>query len=776
VRSTLTRSDPLLSSRSVGIDQTSLLADRSLRGHDFVVAWTTQVDRWLVSLFDAAVQSSPDMALVAVGGYGRAELAPFSDLDLMLVHTATSDVGEAAEALWYPIWDAGMKLGHAVRTIEEALTLASEDLDTATALLSIRHLAGATPLSDELAALAAAAWRQRPRRRLLELADNVVDRQRRFGEVAFLLEPDLKEGRGGMRDVHALHWAQAARPVLAEGDGPLLADAYRTLLDVRVELQRVAGRPTDRLSLQDQDAIGAELGEDADHLMMRLAGAARTVAWVADEAWHRVAVSLTGSLSLLGWRSRDRAPGVVLRDGEICLEPSADPASDPSLLLRVSALAAEKRARLSRTTLDQLAARAKPLPDPWPAEARQLFVDLLRCGHQAIPVIEALDQSGLWGRLFPEWEPIRSRPQRNAYHRFTVDRHLYETAANAAALADRVERPDLLVVAALLHDIGKGRGGDHTEIGIELVRSIGPRLGFPPADVDVIAELVRHHLLLSEVATRRDLNDDATITAVAEAVGSIGTLQLLAAVTEADSVATGPAAWGAWKADLVGSLVARTAGVLQGGSVGDIVRPTFPSPEQFALLRAGQPFVRGAGDTLLLVTPDRSGVFSRVAGVLALHGLGVLAADAHGEAGWAIEQFRVTTGLSGETDWARVEADVDRALVGRLALPARLADRAHAYARRRSPVSSPPLVRFDDAASAVATVVEVHAADSVGLLYRVTRALAELDLDIRRAKVQTLGESVVDAFYLCDANGKKFTDPDLCSEIERAVLHAITSG
>ncbi|MDQ6697964.1 MAG: [protein-PII] uridylyltransferase [Actinomycetota bacterium] len=771
-----TRSDPLASPAPADLDRASLLADRSLRGSDFVVAWTRQVDRWLVSKFDAAAEGRSDVAFVAVGGYGRAELAPFSDLDLMLVHRGTSDVSEMAEALWYPIWDAGMKLGHAVRTIEETLTLAHDDLDTATALLSIRHLAGDAGLTGELDALAIAAWRQRPRWRLLELADAVVERQRRFGEVAFLLEPDLKDGRGGLRDVHALHWAEAARPVLSEGDAPLLAEAYRTLLDVRVELQRVAGRPTDRLSLQYQDSIAAELDEDADQVMTRVAGAARTVAWIADEAWHRVAVSLTGSLSLLGWRSRDRAPGVVLREGEICLEPSADPASDPVLLLRVSAIAAEKRARLARATLDQLVARAQPLTDPWPDEARRLFVDLLRCGHQAIPIIEALDQSGLWGRLFPEWEPIRSRPQRNAYHRFTVDRHLYETAANAAALADRVQRPDLLVVGALLHDIGKGRGGDHTAIGMDLIRSIGPRLGFPPADVDVLTELVRHHLLLSEVATRRDLNDDATITTVADAVGSIGTLELLAALTEADSVATGPAAWGTWKADLVSSLVARTAGVLQGGSVGDIVRPTFPSPQQFDLLRAAEPFIHGEGDTLLLVTPDRSGVFSRVAGVLALHGLGVLAADAHGEDGWAIEQFRVTTGISGATDWTQVEADAERALRGRLAVPARLAARAHAYARRRSPVSSPPLVRFDDAASAVATVLEVHAADSVGLLYRITRALADLDLDIRRAKVQTLGDSVVDAFYLCDANGQKLSEPALCSEIERAVLHAITSG
>ncbi len=757
-------------------DRTTLLANLALRGQAFVRTWTDQVDAWLASLFDAVAGARSDLALVAVGGYGWAELAPFSDLDLVLVHDGSGDVGDVADGIWYPIWDAGLKLGHAVRTVDEALALAEEDLDTATALLSTRHLAGQLVLTADLTRRAADSWRGDSRRRLLELSESVLARHERFGEVAFLLEPDLKEGRGGLRDVHALNWAEAARPVLSDGDPPLLSDAYRALLDVRVELQRASGRPTDRLSLQDQDAVAAAFDEDADRLMSRVSAAARTVAWVADEAWHRVSVSLTGSLSLLGWRSRERAPGVVLRDGEICLEPAVDPADDPLLVLRVAALAAEKRVRLARATLERLVLRGQPLPEPWPDEARLLFVDLLRCGHNAIPVIEALDQTGLWVRLVPEWEAVRSRPQRNAYHRFTVDRHLCETAANAAALADPVDRADLLVVGALLHDIGKGRGGDHTEAGIELMGSIGRRIGFPADDVDVLTDLVRHHLLLPDVATRRDLDDDATITAVAQAVGSISTLRLLAALTEADSVATGPAAWGAWKADLVRALVTRTSGVLRGGAVADIVHVAFPTAEHLALLRAGRTFARGDGDMLVLVTPDKPGTFSRVAGVIALHGLGVVAADAYSEDGWAIEQLKVTTGLSGHIDWNKVKRDVERALAGRLALPARLAERAGACGRRRSSISAPPVVRFDHAASATATVVEVHAADSIGLLYRITRALADLDLDIRTAKVQTLGESVVDAFYVRDADGQKLDDPDLQAEVERAVLHAIASA
>src|SRR5262249_54977260 len=225
---------------------------------------------------------------------------------------------------------------------------------------------------------------------------------------------------------------------------------------------------------------------------------------------------------------------------------------------------------------------------------------------------------GLLEQVLPEWPAVRSKPQRNAYHRFTVDRHLIEAAANAAELVARTDRPDLLVLGALLHDIGKGFPGDHTTVGIDLLGTIGPRMGLPPGDVAVLQSMVRHHLLLPDIATRRDLDDPATITAVADAVGDQLTLGLLAALTEADSLATGPAAWGRWKADLVRELVRRTAHVLGGGSPED-VREDFPTDEHRALAAAGEQVLRGEGDRLTVVAHDRPGLFSRVTGVLALH-------------------------------------------------------------------------------------------------------------------------------------------------------------
>ena len=715
------------------------------------------------------------LSLVAIGGFGRGDLAPASDLDLLLLHRSKMPPAQVAEKLWYPIWDEGLKLGHAVRTVAEALELASEDLDTATSLLSCRHLAGDAELTAELATLAGAQWRKKAKRYLGILRTSVAARQEQAGEVAFLLEPDLKEGRGGLRDIHALRWAEQARGVLEDGDAEALAAAEHVLFDARVELHRVSKRATERLTLQDQDSVAGVLGSTADELMAGLAQAARTVAWIADETWDRVGSSMGAGSNLLGWRSRDRAPGLLVRDGQVQLESNCDPSTHPELILSAAILATRKHARMSRAAHAQLAARAPMPPAVWPPDLRAQFVELLAGGHNAIRVIEALDHTGLWERYMPEWAAVRNRPQRNAYHRFTVDRHLLEATANAAALTDRVDRPDLLLVGALLHDIGKGLPGDHTEVGMDLVAAIGPRMGFDSADTAILVDMVRHHLLLPDVATRRDISDETTIASVADAVGDQTRLHLLAALTEADSLATGPAAWGTWKAELVRDLVRRVDHHLEGGDLAALVMPEFPDAAQRALMAAGRTVVEGEGDTIMVITPDRRGLFSRVAGVLAINGLGVRAADAATEGGMAIEQFRVISKFGPMIPWDRVVDMVHAALEERLAIEARLADRIRTY--QSGAVTSrlpPPSVHFDDAASLTATVVEVHAPDRMGLLYRASRAFAEFDVDVRMAKIHTLGDIAVDAFYVTRSDGSLLTDPEARAELERALLHAVS--
>ena len=757
-----------------------LLADTTIRGAAFCRALSDATDRWLADLFEEAHGGeAKGVALLAVGGYGRGELAPGSDLDVLLLHSGRRDVAELAGRVWYPIWDANVKLGHAVRTVKEALKLADGDLDTATSFLTVRHLGGDRSLTDELSEKALAQWRKRSTKWLAQVVARVDQRHAEAGEVAFLLEPNLKDGRGGLRDVHALNWAMAADLVMFPGDAELIGDAYDVLLAARVELHRVTGRHRDVLTLDEQDVVANALAyRDADALMAAVSTAARTIAWTSDESWHRVRAALAPARQA-PTADAPLATGLVLRGGEVHLESAARPASDPTLVLRAAGAAARHRTRIDRDSLERLVAETPDFPDPWPVGASDDLAALLLCGHDAVPVLEAVDQRGLLVKVLPEWAAVRAKPQRNAYHRYTVDRHLLEATANAAELADRVGRPDLLVFGALLHDIGKGYPGDHTEVGVELVATIAPRMGLPPNDADVLVSMVRHHLLLPDVATRRDLADDATIVAVAQAVGNASVLELLATLTEADSMATGPTAWGPWKAELVAELVDRTAHVLGGGAVHEVAWSPFPSPEVLALMGAMRTSLRGDADRLTVVAPDRPGVFARVAGVLSLHGLDVLSAQAHSdEEGMAASEFRVAAPAHGPVPWDRVVGDLERALDGRLALDARLAERARSYdrpARRRAGIAGPPTVRVHNDASSNATVLEVRCPDRTGVLYRIARALADMLLDIRHAKVQTLAHDVVDSFYVRTAAGTKVTDPTQIAEIERAIVHSVSA-
>jgi [protein-PII] uridylyltransferase len=530
------------------------------------------------------------------------------------------------------------------------------------------------------------------------------------------------------------------------------------------------------LVLEDQDPVAAALGlADADGLMAGIAEAARLIAWTSDDTWRRIASSVRGPLGRLARRTRALAPGVDLRDGEVHVEPGTA-ATEPLAPLRAAAAAAQEHTVIDRASLESLAAATVRLPEPWPDEARGYLVQLLLAGRPAVGVIEALDQRGIWGRLMPEWQTVRSRPQRNAYHRYTVDRHLLEATANAAKLASRVGRPDLLVVAALLHDLGKGVAGDHVETGTDIAAAVTTRLGFDADDRETIISLVQQHLLLADVATRRDLDDPTTIERVAAAVVTVERLHLLAALTEADSLATGTAAWGHWKALLVDRLVERTQNRLEGGDTApDGLQ--FPTDEQLATLAAGGRRIDAADDVVTVMTDDRPGVFSRVAGVLALHGLEVLTAAAHStDDGRALNRFRVVDPVRPEPPWPKIVADLHLALEGRLALDARLAERSRTYSPRRRSMPKPAgaKVTFDDDASSEATVIDVEGPDAIGVLYRITRALADLDLDIRSAKVQTLGSSVVDAFYVRDSEGKKITDAHIRREIELAILHSLS--
>ena len=759
--------------------------DGARRGRNYCHALAELTDEWLRALFDAAIAAHPPgnerVALVAVGGYGRGELAPFSDLDVVLIHDVKARkvakiIEPVASAIWYPIWDSGVTLGHGVRHFDEQVTLARDDFDSATAVLTARPLAGDEDLVDQLRRDCEGLWEGRSKRHLDELHRRTVERQRRSADVAYHLEPDLKDGHGGIRDVQSLWWAQVAGLSIPASDEAELEHCYDTLLRARVALHQATGRAGDILRLENQDDTAARGGwSDADAMMADIAAAGRTVAWLCDENWGRAFAP-----------SRRRAeepvaPGVVLRSGEIDLADGADPGDDPTLVLSAAVAAARHDARIARPALERLSDETAPWDGAWPTGATDELVNLLLQKKQAIPVLEALDQRALLSRLLPEWEPVRSKPQRNAYHRYTVDRHLWEAATNAAELVDRVARPDLLILGALFHDIGKGYPGDHTDVGMELMREIGPRLGVGSDDVDTLVAMIEHHLLLPDVAMRRDLTDPGTIAQVADAVGSVERLDLLHALTEADSKATGPSAWGSWKEELVNELVGRVRHSLGGGDLGDVSWRLFPDVDTLARMASGERHLTGADDLITVVTPDDPGVLSQVAGVLALHGLDVLTSRASSDAhGMAASQFRIGSPGDGfewsdDGDWGEVCADLHRALDRELAVEARIAEHARTY-RRRPPQQAqspaPPSVTFDDAASSDATIIEVRAESSVGILHRIAKALAELGLDIRHATAQTVGVDVVDTFYVRGRSGL-VTDPFHRDEIRAALLHAV---
>ncbi|GAA3866516.1 [protein-PII] uridylyltransferase [Saccharothrix violaceirubra] len=748
---------------------------RRLTGEALREALVDLHEFWLAAHAAQSGVDGPGVALVAVGGLGRCELVPYSDLDLVLVHTGRKDVKAISERLWYPLWNSGIGLDHSVRTVGEALRVASTDLRTATGLLDLRYLAGDTEVARRLADSARQAWRAGVRTRLDEMTESARRRWVRSGEIAHRVEPDIKHGRGGLRDLTLLDGLAIAQ--LIDRPGVDVTDARALLLDVRTELRRVAGRPRDVLRAQDGDEVAAALDlPDRFALARALSSAARTVAYSVDVALRtaRAAVPKRGLFALR--RTPTRRPldeGVVLHGNEVALARDAHPARDPALLLRVAGAAARTNHPVAPGTLARLADSAPELRKPWPREAREELLSLLGAGTGLIDVVEALDRTGLWGRLFPEWGAVRDLPPRDAAHMWTVDRHLVVATAHASRLATRVSRPDLLLLGTLVHDIGKGRQADHSEVGAALATQIGERLGLWPHDIRLLTAMVRHHLLLPHTATRRDVEDEATVHRVVETLdGDPVLLELLHALAEADALATGPGTWTDWKASLMADLVHRCRTAMAGDPL--------PGPEPLddisrtlatTVVTTGRPDVvittTDGTTTVTVAAPDRPGTLSRAAGVLALNSLEVHAATLRSYEGAAVDAFTVSPRFGSLPDVALLREQLSRALDGSLSLPEKLAAKERDYGG--PPADAPPakILWFDDESTG-AVVLELRAPDRIGLLHHVADALERCGADIRWARVATLGSTVVDSFALTAPT----LDPDHRARIEHAVLQA----
>jgi [protein-PII] uridylyltransferase len=451
----------------------------------------------------------------------------------------------------------------------------------------------------------------------------------------------------------------------------------------------------------------------------------------------------------------------------VVLSADADPAHDPLLLLRAAALAAERDVELSPSTAARLVREGAALPDPWPHPARQLFVRLLAAGPGLRAVWETLEETGGLDHVLPEWERIRLLPHASVIHRFTVDRHLVETCIEAAALIRHVARPDVLAVAALLHDIGKGELTEHSVAGEPIARAVALRMGFDAAAVSLVGTLVRRHLLLAEVATTRDPEDPATASLVAAQVGSAEALSLLRALTEADARATAPKAWTTWRAGLVDVVVRRAEAALSGRPV--TARPVERVTTELAVpkevRRGGFCIAVDQGEDGARVTvmaPDRVGLLADVAALFAMQRAPVRAARAWNQ------------GDVGDSVWDVGEEHLDPAVL-RQRLDAIAAGRVDPSARLRRNVGEglAPTVVVRPEASSHATVIEVRAADRIGVLYVVCAALAAEDVSVRSAHVDTLGPQAVDVFYVQESGAGPLSD-HRASHAAHAVRDALT--
>ena len=661
-------------------------------------------------------------------------------------------------AFLYPLWDQGRAVDHSVRTRSETREVASEDIRVALGLLDLRHIAGNSEISSAVSSDALENWRRNAGKYLPKLRKSIQDRELRSGELAFLLEPDLKEARGGLRDINALRAIEMSGAVTVSL--ARVGESEALLSNVRDVLHGESLKAKDQLLLTEQDRVAAIMQfKDADELMLEVAKAARAVDYLMDLTWHRI-----DSSDSKGWFKKSKPQnidkGLVILNSEITIENDYPVTSDSALGLRAAATAAQRGLPLSIDACVLLAENFLELPTPWPKEALNDLVSLIGAGTSMIRVFEALDQEGLIEKWIPEWSHVRFLPQRNVLHRHTVDRHMLETAVRAANLTRTVKRADILLVAALFHDIGKGfPDKDHSEYGEELIVPLAMRLGFDEADCAQIALLVREHLLLSAVATRRDLEDPATIAFVVDKLKDPESLQLLHALSISDGEATGKSGWSDWKAGLVANLVSRCLEAMAGikpVSQPDLL-PIEPITEDLKISIVDGPENKEQIE-IEIIAKDQTGLLSAVAGLMTISRLNVRSAKTRTTDDIAIMRWLVELDANAVMPTAEKLLDqLKKALSGDLDLGRKIEERIENYRKYPGIPTPPPVVFASNDLATNATIIEVRMHDRPGILFSVARAISRFGVDIKSAIVSTLGAEAFDTLYVTDLSGQPLT-------------------
>lgn len=748
---------------------------------------SNESDRFLSELFSTAEKADgrknlgKEIALAAVGGYGRGELSPGSDLDILFLHSGKVSAEELkafVDNVLYPLWDK-KSVDHSVRTRSETRDATSSDLRVATGLLDIRLIAGNPDLVAGVQLDALDFWRKNAKENLAGLHKSLQERHVRAGELAYLLEPDLKEARGGLRDIQALRAISLSAAIAV----PLekISWAEGTLNNVRESLHIASGRGKDRLLFQEQDKVAKLLDyPDADVMMSDVARAARSVDYLLNYTWHALEHKGKDGLGRILKRPRITtvAKNVSASNREIVIDPFTSLDDDPVVGLRAAATAAQLGLPLSLDTCTELSENLKSgqgkLPTPWPREARELLISLIGAGEAMVGIFESLDQEEIIFEWIPEWMSVRSLPQRNALHRHTVDRHMVETAVHAAKLTRKVQRPDLLLFAALFHDIGKGAQEDHSLRGVRLIEPIAQRIGFDAKEIEILKNLVLHHLLLSSTATRRDLDDPATIQSIVSLIPDVNTLELLHALSIADGEATGSAGWSDWKATLVNDLVQRVKRAMAGA---EFAQQPEVNEKQMAQAEKGELRVtleeHSSGYAVEVIAPDKPGLLSIVAGVFNISRLDVKSARTKTLGNSAVMNWIVTPEPHApEISAIKLHDLIAGALLDSKDVEEKLIARAAAYASIPSiPVPDPEVEIFTDAATD-ATVIEVRSHDRPGLLFRIGAAITQSKVDIRSAIVTTLGAEAIDTLYVTELTGGPLS-PERATEVASHLKQAL---
>ncbi len=815
---------------------------------------------------EAAASLDEPLAIMAVGGYGRAEMAPQSDVDLLFLtpRKITPPAERLVEALLYLLWDLKLKVGHSTRTFKDCLTLGRQDITIRTALLEHRFVTGHAPLAEELAELLWSDLFRNTGREFIEakLAER-AERHKRQGGQRYVLEPNVKEGKGGLRDLQTLYWigkylhrvkdpsGLVGAGLLSSDEFEMFARAENFLWAARCHLHLIAGRAVDQLTFDMQVEVAARMGyadgqgrRAVEHFMQDYFRHATRVGELTRifltelEARH---VKPEARLAGLFRRTRLK-PGYKLVQGRIDAPDTARFLADKLNLLRIFEEALRTGYLLHPNVMRLIAANLHLIDDGMreDPEAQRIFLDLMLSHGNPVRALRRMNELGVLAAFIPEFEPIVAMMQFNVYHSYTVDEHIIQTISVLAQLerGELVEDLPLsssilkqginrrvMYVALLLHDIGKGRPEDHSILGAQIARRVAPRLGLDEEESETVEWLVRYHLLMSDMAQKRDIGDPRTARDFARAVTSRQRLDLLTVLTVCDIRGVGPNTWNNWKAMLLRQLHALTTEALEGG-LESVTREKredeakaalagrlgdWPGPAvQHELSRHYPPYWQGlTTDTqevfarLLRDLPndviridlhpepardatracfalaDHPGIFSRLAGALALVGANVVDAKTYtSKDGYATPVFWIQDAEGKPYDpdrLTRLTQMIDRTLKGEVVPREALAGRDKQKKRERE-FRFPTHITIDNEGSEIYTIIEVDTRDRPGLLYDLTRTLAGNNIQIASAVIATYGAQVVDTFYVKDMFGLKLHARHRQEALEKKLRQAIAEG